>query len=80
MPSFPHTRAQLVAIARQYKPLPTDAYDPDPDDMRVPSELVEQVVSLLREEQEDELKLLLKAAYTIDDETVGCAIQPCAQC
>ncbi|KAJ6581249.1 hypothetical protein B0H19DRAFT_1114405 [Mycena capillaripes] len=72
---FPHTRAQLVAIARQFKPLPTDGYDPDPDDMRVPPELVEQVVSLLHEEQEDELKLLLKAAYSLDDETVeGCVL------
>jgi hypothetical protein len=70
---FPHTRAQLVAIARQYKPLPTDAYDPDPDDMRVPTELVEQVVSLLHDEQEDDLKSLLKAAYGLDDETVGSA-------
>ncbi|KAJ7636032.1 hypothetical protein DFH06DRAFT_1478893 [Mycena polygramma] len=73
--TFPHTRAQLVAIARQYKPLPTDAYDPDPDDVRVPPELVEQVVSLLRGEQEDDLKRLLKVAYGLDDETVeGCVL------
>ncbi|KAJ7180464.1 hypothetical protein C8R46DRAFT_940225 [Mycena filopes] len=67
---YPHTRAQLVAIARQYKPLPTDAYDPDPDDPRVPHDLVEQVVALLRNEEEDELKEVLKAAYGVDDETV----------
>ncbi|KAJ7224486.1 hypothetical protein GGX14DRAFT_425905 [Mycena pura] len=75
MPSsrpFPHTRAQLVAIARQFKPLPIDAYDPEPDDdfQRVPSELVDQVVSLLREEQEDELKTVLKNTYGMDDDMV----------
>ncbi|KAK7031351.1 hypothetical protein R3P38DRAFT_2923027 [Favolaschia claudopus] len=59
--SFPHTRAQLVAIARQWKPLPTDTYD-DPDDLN------EQ--RLLRDEQEDELKSLLKTAYDLDEETV----------
>ncbi|KAF7356826.1 hypothetical protein MVEN_01018100 [Mycena venus] len=67
---YAHTHAQLVAIARQYKPLPTDGYDPDPDDARVPPKLVEQVVQLLRDEQEDELKALLKSAYDLDDETV----------
>lgn len=69
--TFKHTRAQLVAIARQYKPLPTDGYDPDPDDVRVPQKLVEQVVQLLRDEQEDELKELLKSTYDLDDETVN---------
>ncbi|KAJ7050555.1 hypothetical protein C8F01DRAFT_1178791 [Mycena amicta] len=68
---FPHTRAQLVAIARQYKPLPSDLYELDADDdPRVSTELLGQVVGLLREEQEDELKELLKAAYGIDDEMV----------
>ncbi|KAJ7257898.1 hypothetical protein B0H12DRAFT_1110524 [Mycena haematopus] len=67
---FSHTRAQLIAIARQYKPLPTDGYDPDPDDVRVPPKLVEQVVQLLRNEQEDELKELLKSTYDLDEETV----------
>ncbi|KAJ7355541.1 hypothetical protein DFH08DRAFT_912504 [Mycena albidolilacea] len=68
--TFKHTRAQLVAIARQYKPLPTDGYDPDPDDVRVPQKLVEQVVRLLGDEQEDELKELLKSTYDLDDETI----------
>ncbi|KAF7370823.1 hypothetical protein MSAN_00715900 [Mycena sanguinolenta] len=67
---YSHTRAQLVAIARQYKPLPTDGYDPDPDDVRVPPRFVEQVVQLLRNEDEDELKNLLKSEYDIDEETV----------
>ncbi|KAJ7132079.1 hypothetical protein C8R44DRAFT_612099 [Mycena epipterygia] len=69
---FPHTRAQLSAIARQYKPLPSDVYDGDADDdfSRVSSELVEQVVSLLVNEREDELKAVLKAAYGMDDEMV----------
>ncbi|KAJ6485927.1 hypothetical protein C8R45DRAFT_870368 [Mycena sanguinolenta] len=67
---YSHTRAQLVAIARQYKPLPTDGYDPDPDDVRVPPKLVEQVVQLLRNEDEDQLKDLLKAEYDLDEETI----------
>jgi hypothetical protein len=75
MPSrpFPHTRAQLSAIARQYKPLPSDAYDPEPDDdiSRVSAEFVEQVVALLVDEREDELKAVLKSTYGMDDEMVG---------
>ncbi|KAJ7453957.1 hypothetical protein B0H11DRAFT_2069868 [Mycena galericulata] len=73
MPSrHPHTRAQLVAIARQYKPLPGDAYDADPDDdqTRVPQELVDEVVALLADEQEDKLKDLLQETYAMDEEAV----------
>lgn len=71
MPKFPHTRAQLSAIARQHKPL--DNYDSDADGedfSRVSSSLVNKVVLLLVDEQEDELKTLLKETYAIDDETV----------
>ncbi|KAF8885020.1 hypothetical protein BD779DRAFT_1801509 [Infundibulicybe gibba] len=70
-PKFPHTRAQLSAIARQHKPL--DSYDSDAetDDLnRVTSLLVNKVVALLVDEQEDELKILLKETYGIDDETL----------
>ncbi|KAJ7090581.1 hypothetical protein C8R43DRAFT_1115141 [Mycena crocata] len=68
---FPHTRAQLAAIARQYKQLPSDAYDQDQDDdlTRVPQHLVDHVVALLAEEQEDDLKALLTSTYGLDDET-----------
>jgi hypothetical protein len=68
---FPHTRAQLSAIARQNKPL--DSYDSDADGdeySRVSSALVSKVVSLLDNEQEDELKTLLKGTYGMDDATV----------
>ncbi|PCH44392.1 hypothetical protein WOLCODRAFT_26736 [Wolfiporia cocos MD-104 SS10] len=60
---FPHTRAQLTAIARQYKP--ADAFDTDPegDDPRVDSALVGKVAVLLDGEREDELKLLLKGSF-----------------
>lgn len=71
MPKFPHTRAQLSAIARQHKPL--DNYDSDADGedfSRISSSLVNKVVLLLVDEQEDELKALLKATYGMDDETV----------
>ncbi|KAJ3568150.1 hypothetical protein NP233_g5909 [Leucocoprinus birnbaumii] len=73
---FPHTRAQLSAIARQYKP--GDAYETeaDVDDLnRVPSSLVNKVVSLLVDEKEDELKALLKETYGLDDETVSNPLQ-----
>lgn len=69
---YPHTRAQLVAIARQYKPLPSDAYDADADDeqSRVPQDLVDEVVALLADEEEDKLKELLQETYAMDEETV----------
>ncbi|CAK5273876.1 unnamed protein product [Mycena citricolor] len=73
---FPHTRAQLVSIARQYKPIPSDAFDEalDDDVTRVPTELVDQVITCLRDEQEDSLKSLLKTAYGMDDEMVEQAV------
>jgi hypothetical protein len=70
---FPHTRAQLSAIARQYKPL--DVYDSDAEAdeyNRVPQSIVNEVVSLLVDEREDELKTLLKTNYVMDDESVCC--------
>ncbi|KAF7317962.1 hypothetical protein MKEN_00884500 [Mycena kentingensis (nom. inval.)] len=68
--SYAHTRAQLLSIARQYKPLPSDVYESDDaeDDPRVTPEFIDQVVSLLKEEQEDELKRELKAAYGVDND------------
>ncbi|KAJ7281863.1 hypothetical protein C8J57DRAFT_1433618 [Mycena rebaudengoi] len=68
---FPHTRAQLSAIARQYRP--QDGPDPDTDfddTSRVSSAFVERVVQLLVDEQEDELKMVLKHTYGLDDDTV----------
>ena len=63
---FPHTRAQLSAIARLYKP--ADNGDNDAD---VSANLVAKVASLLDREHEDELKALLRASYSgIDDEMV----------
>lgn len=64
---FPHTRAQLAALARQFKPL--DNYESDGDD-RVPPRLLNQVISLLIDEREDELKTLLKAAFSVDEDSV----------
>jgi hypothetical protein len=73
MGKFPHTRAQLSAIARQYKP--QDSYDSDAEAdeyNRVPQSIVNEVVSLLVDEREDELKTLLKTNYVMDDESVCC--------
>lgn len=60
---FPHTRAQLTAIARQYRPL--DNYDDENDDdpSRVTSTLVVRVASLLDAEREEDLKSLLKETF-----------------
>ncbi|KAI1796551.1 hypothetical protein LXA43DRAFT_986007 [Ganoderma leucocontextum] len=60
-PRFPHTHAQLAAIARLYKP---DAFVGDPDgDQNISSSLVARVVGLLDSEREDELKGLLKDMF-----------------
>ena len=68
---FPHTRAQLSAIARQFKPDDTEA---EPDDYnRVPQSFLNQIVSLLVDEQEDELKVILKSTFTMDDDSVRLA-------
>jgi len=73
MGKFPHTRAQLSAIARQYKPLDNYDSDAEADEYnRVPQSIVNEVVSLLVDEREDELKTLLKANYVMDDESVCC--------
>jgi hypothetical protein len=68
---FPHTRAQLSAIARLYKPADSGDNDADPDDSRVSASLVAKVASLLDHEHEDELKALLRATFSgIDDNMV----------
>ena len=68
---FPHTRAQLSAIARLYKPADSGDNDVETDDSRVSSSLVAKVASLLDHEHEDELKALLKASFAgIDDDMV----------
>ncbi|KAI0629184.1 hypothetical protein C8Q77DRAFT_1161369 [Trametes polyzona] len=60
-PRFPHTRAQLAAIARQYKP---DAYgDAESDVSAISSSFVGRVVGLLDGEREDEVKSLLKDTF-----------------
>ncbi|TFK51697.1 hypothetical protein OE88DRAFT_1658280 [Heliocybe sulcata] len=68
-PRFPHTRAQLSAIARSYKPIDNYDSDAEGDELaRVNSDLVGKVVGALDEEDEDDLKTLLKEAFGIDDE------------
>ena len=70
-PRFPHTRAQLSAIARQCKPPENYDGDAEGDDFgRVSSFFVTQIVDLINDDREDELKTLLKETYTMDDETV----------
>jgi hypothetical protein len=72
MGKFPHVRAHLSHIARHYKPLENYDSDFESDELsKVPSGLVNQVVSLLSDEREDELKTLLKTTYSMDDESVS---------
>ncbi|KAI0763743.1 hypothetical protein BD413DRAFT_606456 [Trametes elegans] len=60
-PRFPHTRAQLAAIARTYKP---DTYgDSESDVSAISSSFVGRVVNLLDGEREDEVKSLLKDTF-----------------
>lgn len=70
---FPHIRAQLTAIARQYRPLDTYDDEIDDDSNRLSSALVARVVSLLDGEREEDLKNLLRDTFgpAIDDEEVG---------
>ncbi|KAG6849294.1 hypothetical protein H0H93_009724 [Arthromyces matolae] len=71
IPKFPHTRAQLSAIARQFKPLETYDNNTDPEELnRVSTSFVNRVVALLADEQEEALKALLKTSYGMDDEVV----------
>ena len=68
---FPHTRAQLSAIARLYKPADSGDNEADPDDSRVSANLVAKVATLLDHEHEDELKALLRTTFAgIDDNMV----------
>jgi hypothetical protein len=84
---YPHTRAQLSYIARQYKPSASSGYDNndngDADNnlssneaelngnkQGVSQALVNEAVSLLGEEKDEELKALLKETYGMDDESV----------
>ncbi|KAI0080186.1 hypothetical protein K474DRAFT_1658186 [Panus rudis PR-1116 ss-1] len=71
---FPHTRAQLAAISRQYRPL--ESYDDDPDfdeSSHITTALVNKVASLLADEREDELKSLIKENFgpSIDDDELS---------
>src|SRR6266404_323664 len=69
---FPHTRAQLYAISRLYKPADSCDNETEPDDSRVSSALVAKVASLLDHEHEDELKAILKASFSgMDNDMVS---------
>ena len=66
---FPHTRAQLSAIARQHS---YDGSDDGDELQKVPGSLVTTVVGLLVDEKEDELKTVLKETFPgMNEETVG---------
>jgi hypothetical protein len=69
---FPHTRAQLLVIIRQQKG-GSDFFDGDGDgdeSSRISTSLVTKVAGLLANEQEDEVKTLLKTAYGVEDDMV----------
>jgi len=86
---YPHTRAQLSYIARQYKPsvytfpgfetsdngdadnLHSNEAELNGNRQGVSQALVKEVVSLLGEEKDEELKTLLKESYGMDDDSVS---------
>jgi hypothetical protein len=76
---FPHTRALLAHMARQFRPPDSLDGDMEGDDLsKLPSAFVTKVVSLLDQEHEDELKILLKDKYSgIDDDIVRYKLTLC---
>lgn len=72
-PRLPHTRAQLTAIARQYRPLDNYEDDNEEGSNRITSALVARVASLLEAEREEDLKNLLRDSFgpSIDDDEVN---------
>jgi len=69
---YPHTRAQLSAIARHYKLVENYDSDAETDEYtRAPAGLVNAVVALLADEKEEELKALLRTTYGMDEDSVG---------
>ncbi|KAI0343140.1 hypothetical protein BDW22DRAFT_1428572 [Trametopsis cervina] len=72
-PRFPHTRAQLTAIARQYRPLDNYEDDNEGGSTGISSALVARVASLLDAEREEDLKNLLKDSFgpSIDEEELS---------
>lgn len=62
---FPHTRAQLGAIAR------LAGLDDDQEDALVPAMFLANVVALLGEEREDQLKGLLAQTYALHQSLVS---------
>lgn len=71
-PRFPHTRAQLTAIARQYRPLDNYEDDYEGGSASISSALVARVATLLDAEREEDLKNLIRDSFgpSIDDEEV----------
>lgn len=71
-PRFPHTRAQLTAIARQYRPLDNYEDDNESGSASISSALVARVATLLDAEREEDLKNLIRDSFgpSIDDEEV----------
>ena len=71
---YPHTRAILLAIAAGLKQFDGEGTDTDhecDDGQRINSAFVSQVVTLLQEEKEDELKELLKQVFSLPADVVS---------
>lgn len=63
---YPHTRSALLGIIREYRPNADASENGDEADG-----LLQQVVGLLRDENEDELKSLMKGNLDIGDDAVS---------
>ena len=66
---FPHIRAQLSAIYRQHKG-PLEGCEDDDESTGITTTLVTKAAALLGDEREDELKVLLKTSFGVDDDMV----------
>lgn len=78
---YPHTRAILTSIAATFKQQDGEGTDTDQEGeegQRINSALVSKVASLLQDEKEDELKQLLKVAFSIPDTVVSEVLDCCS--
>lgn len=84
-PKFPHLRARLAVIAREHKQLSANRdssgaesdVDADGDGLvggPVSAMLVKNVAELLDQEKEEDLKILLKSNFDMDDDAVSVSV------
>ena len=73
-PRYPHTRAQLAAVARQHRAVDSVDTGDEDDASRISASLLSKVVGLLVDEEEDELKDALKEAFPDMNDDAVCFV------